>query len=201
MSGVRGLVVAAVLVLAGSSASLAGEPRPAFGKGTTVWSIEAGAGNQDNVERHARETDLDLVLAGVRVGLLPTEPLGTGALRVAVELGLEAIFQRYTDPVSASFQGLGAMGRFHFLGLGLGRVVPYFEMVGAAGATDLAVREIDSDFTFWVAGGVGVSLFVTEQTAVYVGYRLVHVSNGNTDSPNRGLEAHTGVIGVSFFQQ
>ena len=31
------------------------------------------------------------------------------------------------------------------------------------------------------------------------GYRLQHFSNGNTSRPNRGYNANTGVVGVSFF--
>ncbi len=48
-------------------------------------------------------------------------------------------------------------------------------------------------------GGAGLSYFVTDRAALYGGYRFQHVSNGNTDSPNRGFESHTGVAGVSFF--
>ena len=193
------LVVAALLIVTGPGPARAGDPIPTFRRGTTVWSVEGGGGRQDSVENLSDETGLTLWPGGVRVGLLPTEPLGTGALRGALELGLEALYQRYTGPVQASFGGLGVVGRLHLLGLG--RIVPYAEMIGAAGATDLEVREIDSNFTFWVAGGLGVALFVAERVAVYVGYRLVHISNGNTDTPNRGLEAHTGLIGVSFFQE
>jgi opacity protein-like surface antigen len=73
------------------------------------------------------------------------------------------------------------------------------EIAGAAGATDLKVSEIRSEFAFWVVGGVGASIFITDNTAIYAGYRLVHMSNGNTETPNRGFEAHTGLAGVSFF--
>jgi opacity protein-like surface antigen len=190
-----------MLIVAGMSPAMAGNPVPSLRTGTTVFSIEAGAGSQDNIGIETGETGLDLWLAGLRVGRLVTDAWGEGLLRGAVEIGLEAIFQRYTHPVSASFQGLAAVGRFHGLGLGRGRVVPYLEALAAAGGTDLEVREIDSAFTFWLAAGVGLSVFVTESTAVYAGYRLVHVSNGNTDNPNRGVEAHTGLLGVSFFLQ
>jgi opacity protein-like surface antigen len=70
-----------------------------------------------------------------------------------------------------------------------------------AGGTDLEIREIASDFTFLVWGGAGVSYFVTDRTALYGGYRFQHVSNGNTDRPNRGFESHTAVAGVSIFFQ
>ena len=65
-------------------------------------------------------------------------------------------------------RGLGASFRYHFLGLG--RVVPYVELFGAAGTTDLKVLEINSDFTFLVHGGAGLSVFVTDRVALYAPY-------------------------------
>jgi len=61
------------------------------------------------------------------------------------------------------------------------------------------VREIKSAFAFLLFGGVGASYFVTDHTALYVGYRIQHVSNGDTSKPNRGFESYTGVAGVSFY--
>jgi opacity protein-like surface antigen len=87
--------------------------------------------------------------------------------------------------------------RWHFLSLG--RFVPYLEGGAAAGGTDLEVREVESTFAFLLSFGAGASVFVTDRTAIYAGYRLVHVSNGGIESPNRGFEAHTGVVGVSYY--
>ena len=77
--------------------------------------------------------------------------------------------------------------------------MPYAELVGAVGGTDLRVREIASDFSFLVWAGVGASVFLTDSTAVYAGYRLEHDSNANSSRPNRGWEAHVGVVGVSYY--
>jgi len=168
-----------------------------FQKGTWVLSLEGGGGGEENFDVRNEETGFDLWYAGLRVSRLPFAPLGAGAVRGSLEIGLEPIYQRYTGVVSAFFAGLALVGRLHFLGLG--RVVPYVEVAGAIGGTDLNVREIESDFTFWLAAGAGASVFVTDRVALYAGYRLVHVSNGGTDDPNRGFEAHTGLAGVSFF--
>jgi opacity protein-like surface antigen len=115
----------------------------------------------------------------------------------SLEVGLEPLYQRYFDPVDAFFAGLGVAIRYNFLSLG--RFVPYVEVAGFAGGTDLKVFEIRSTFTFLLLGGAGASIFVTDHTAVYGGYRCQHVSNGNTERTNRGLESHTGVVGVSFY--
>jgi lipid A 3-O-deacylase len=133
----------------------------------------------------------------VRAGFVPWGAVGPGVLRGALEVGLEPFYQRYTDPVDAYFAGLALVGRYHFLSLG--RVVPYAELFAAAGGTNLRVVEIDSDFTFLLQGGLGLSVFVTDYVAVYGGYRFQHVSNGNTELPNRGFESHTGVAGVSWY--
>lgn len=167
-----------------------------FDKGTTVVSVEAGYGDQFDFFND-RITDLRFVNAGVRVGRLPFEPLGPGSLRGSLELGLEPFYQHFLDPVDAFFAGLAAVGRYHFLGAG--RLVPYVEVGGAAGGTDLDVHEQNSDFTFLLFGGPGLSYFLTDRTAVYAGYRLQHISNAYTDDPNRGVNSHSAVFGLSVF--
>lgn len=191
----------AVLLAVGLAVALAA-PAAAFEadqvlrRGTLVASVEGGGGAQSNL-RGETQTDLTLWYTAARLGLLPFGTTGEGPFRGAFEIGVGPIYQRYTEPVKAYYAGLAAVLRYHFVSLG--RLMPYVEAAGAAGGTSLRVREIDSDFAFWVAAGAGASFFVTERTAVYAGYRLVHVSNGKTDSPNTGLEAHTGMAGVSFY--
>jgi opacity protein-like surface antigen len=190
--------LAACVVLAAMSA-WAFDATQTFKQGSFVISPEAGYGEQFNMEDQRVFTGLELVNVGVRFGFLPFSPMGPGPLHGSLEVGLEPLYQRYLDPVEAFFAGLGATVRYHFLSLG--RFVPHAEAAAFAGGTDLRTREIDSDFTFLIWAGVGASFFVTDRTAIYGGYRYQHVSNGNTDQPNRGFESHTGVVGVSFFFQ
>jgi opacity protein-like surface antigen len=173
------------------------DPDARFAKGTWVASFEGGAGTVANIETKNHPSDIELWYVGARLSVLPFAPLALGPLRGALEIGLEPLYQRYTKPQNAFYAGLALMGRYHFLALG--RFVPYIEAAGAAGGTDLTIPEIDSAFAFWVAGGLGASFFVTDTVAVYAGYRIVHVSNGDTSRPNRGFEVSTGVAGVSFF--
>jgi hypothetical protein len=189
--------LATLLVLLTASGALAFDPTRTFRQGAFVISPEAGYGQQFNFEGKSAFTDLEFVNGGVRFGWLPFAPIGPGLLHGSFEVGVEPLYQRYLHPHSAYFAGLGLTGRYYFLSLG--RFVPYVEAAAFAGATDLRIREIDSDFTFLLWAGGGVSLFVADRTALYTGYRYQHVSNGNTDRPNRGFESHTGVVGVSFF--
>ncbi|MBI2218184.1 MAG: acyloxyacyl hydrolase [Candidatus Rokubacteria bacterium] len=197
----RTLVAVAVATAVGLAATAAPahafDAEQTFRKGAVVLSLEGGYHEQANIEGHRFQTGLEFWNAGARLSLLPFEPVGPGPLLGSLEVGLEPFYQRYVDPVDAFFAGLGAVARYHLLSFG--RVVPYIEVMGAAGGTDLEVREIDSTFTFLVHGGAGFSVFPTDRTALYAGYRFQHVSNGNVDSPNRGFESHGGVFGVSVF--
>jgi lipid A 3-O-deacylase len=197
---IRRLVVGLIAcIVLGAAPASAFDAAQTFKQGSFVIAPEAGYGEQANLEDKRVFTGLELVNVGVRFGFLPFNPTGPGPLYGSLEVGLEPLYQRYLDPVDAFFAGLGATFRYHFLSLG--RFVPYAEVAGFAGGTDLRTREIDSDFTFLLWAGVGASFFVTDRTAIYGGYRYQHVSNGNTDQPNRGFEAHTGVVGMSFFFQ
>ena len=190
-------IVTLLAVLVAVPAAHAYEARQTFVRGSVVVSPEAGYGRQFELEGKSGFTDLEFVNAGVRFGWLPFNPAGPGPLYGSVEVGLEPLYQRYVDPVDAFFAGLGLTFRYHFLGAG--RLVPFVDLAAFAGGTDLEIREIRSDFTFLLWGGAGLSYFVTDRAALYGGYRFQHVSNGNTERPNRGFEAHTGVLGVSFF--
>ena len=193
----RGIaVVTCLLVFAGPS--FAFDPADTFRKGAFAVSIEGGFGDQTNIERHRETTSIEFWNTGIRFSLLPFGiSLDGTPFKGALEVGLEPIYQHYTNPQDAHYIGLAAAVRYHFLTLG--RFVPYVDLMGAAGSTDLRTREIRSDFAFLLQGGAGLSLFVTDHTAFYGGYRFQHVSNGNTEQPNRGFEAHTGVFGVSVF--
>ena len=190
------LAALAVFLLAGSP-GWAFDARTTFARGTLVGSIEGGGGEDSSVEHHRTSTQIEFWNAGVRLSRLPFGAAGAGLLFGALEVGLEPFYQRYGAGLDAFYAGLAAVGRYHFLSVG--RFVPYVEVAGAAGGTDLNVREIDSDFAFLLFGGAGASVFVTDTTALYAGYRLQHVSNGGYQSPNRGFESHTGVIGLSTY--
>jgi hypothetical protein len=192
---IAGLV--ALLGVLAAPRAFAFESAKTFHKGALVLSPEVAYGNQFNLAGNWNFTDLEFVNGGVRLGWVPFDPAGPRPLYGSFEVGLEPLYQRYLDPNDAFFAGLGVTGRYHFLSLG--RFVPYAEAAAFAGGTNLRVSEIDSDFTFLLWAGAGVSFFVTDRTALYAGYRWTHVSNANTDRPNRGVEAHTGVAGMSFF--
>jgi opacity protein-like surface antigen len=190
------VVLVALAVLGTVHRADAFDADAAFAKGGYVLSLEGGYGEQFDAW-NTTITGLDAFNAGVRFGLLPWGATGSGPFKGALEIGLEPFYQRFFEPEKAFFAGLGAVARYHLLPLG--RFVPYIELGAAPGYTDLRVKEQDTNFVFLLFGGVGASYFVTERTALYAGYRLQHISNGGTASPNQGINSHTGVIGVSIF--
>ena len=193
----RAIIGALVALAATVAPAAAFDPDERFHKGALIFSIEGGYGEQNNFGDDF-ESGMKFWNTGVRLGLVPFSTLGSkGPLHGALEIGLEPFFQRYIEPTHAFFAGLAAVGRYHVLDFG--RVVPYIEVAGAAGRTDLKVAEIRSSFTFLLFGGVGMSVFVTDHAAVYAGWRYQHVSNANTSMPNRGFESHTAVVGFSYF--
>ena len=189
-------VIAVLAVLGTLDRGEAFDADAAFRNGGYVLSIEGGYGEQFDLG-NTTITGLDFFNAGIRLGFVPWGVIGSGPLKGAFEIGLEPFYQRFAEPEHFFFAGLGAVARYHFLPLG--RLVPYVELGAAPGATDLRVHEQRTDFVFLLFGGVGASYFVTERTALYAGYRLQHISNAGTDSPNQGINSHSGVIGLSIF--
>jgi len=193
------VVLGALLIVALQTAPAAAfDPEQTFHQGTFVLSLEGGGGAETQGPDEHGHTGLKLWYFGARASILPFRPILKGTpIYGSLETGLEPIYQRYDSPVTAYWAGLTAVARYHFLSLGI--FVPYLELGAGPGGTDLRVREIESDFAFLLFGGVGAQIFLNDSLALYGGYRLVHISNGNTSRPNRGFEAHTGVGGLSFY--
>jgi opacity protein-like surface antigen len=192
------VTAAVALLLAAAAPAWAFDAEQTFKKGTFVLSGEGAYGWQFDLEDKRSVTYLEFYDVGVRFSLLPFSPLGKDHFwHGALEVGFEPLYQKYTAPKPAFWAGLTSVLRYHFLALG--RVVPYAEVGAAAGGTDLEIPEIDSSLAFLLFAGVGTSVFVSDKTALYAGYRYQHVSNGNTSQPNRGFEAHVVVGGISFY--
>ena len=197
-SRLTAMVILLSVALLAPAAALAFDPEQTFAKGTLVLSVEASYGSQVDLEDNRDFSAIEFWDAGVRLGLLPFETVGKGSpFYGALEVGLEPLIQHYLTPQRRFWAGLSAVARYHFLALG--RVVPYLEVAGAAGGTDLSLPEIRSEFAFLVFGGGGASVFFDDKAAAYAGYRWQHVSNGNTSRPNRGFESNVAVLGLSLF--
>lgn len=128
-----------------------------------------------------------------------TDPVGDGWYRGQVSVGAEMVYIQFREPVLT--HGIGFTPKIKYTFVALDRVRPYAEFAGGPFWTDLGGRipEESSEFNFILTAGVGVSFFLTPQTAFNVGYRFHHISNAGTRYPNLGLNSSLPFGGFSFY--
>jgi lipid A 3-O-deacylase len=190
-----GLELALVGILPGTGR--AEDPAAVFARGTKILGIQGGGGVQNTIAVDTTITDVSFLNLTPRASFVPWDRFGRGWLRGAVEVGLEGWFQYYLNPDGAAAAGLKAAARYHLLEFG--RMVPYLELTAGVGGTSLTVREIRSSIIFVLEAGAGISYLVSDRVAVTAGYRFHHLSNADIESPNRGINANTAILGMSFF--
>lgn len=141
---------------------------------------------------------LEFTLVRPRWGLFLTDRIGQGLLEGHLELLVEPAFLLSTTPTRRTGFELSVLFRYHFatgsrwvpfLSLGTGIIEENFEVPGRPSA----------GFNFTPQGGPGVSYFLDRNVAVSLEWRLYHVSNANTDTPNVGLNISFLLLGLSVF--
>ena len=126
-----------------------------------------------------------------------TDPIGDGWWRGSVALGVEAALLGITEPTSA--YGLGVTPKLIYRLASFGSLKPYVEGGGGPLWTnfDGRILEQGSDFNFLVWGGAGATYDLTAQWALNAGVRFGHISNADTDTPNRGLNYLLPFVGIA----
>jgi len=79
------------------------------------------------------------------------------------------------------------------------RIAPYIEGGFGIIYTTQHTREQSTQYNFLSQVGVGLQFFLNEKYALTGGYRYRHMSNAGIDSPNRGIDHHFVLLGVSYF--
>ena len=79
------------------------------------------------------------------------------------------------------------------------RLSPY--IMGGVGPHYISVVTKDqaNGFIFADTIGAGFYYFITENSAINLGYRFRHMSNAGLADPNSGIDTHSGTIGYSLF--
>jgi lipid A 3-O-deacylase len=126
-----------------------------------------------------------------------THPIDNEWWSGSIALGVEAALLGITQPTSA--YGVGVTPKLNYTFTSFGSLKPYFEGGGGPLWTnfDGRIPEQGSDFNFLVWGGGGANYDLTERWILNVGVRFSHISNGGTESPNRGLNYLLPFAGVS----
>ena len=79
------------------------------------------------------------------------------------------------------------------------RIAPYIEGGFGIIYTTQHTREQSTQYNFLSQVGVGLQFFLNEKFALTGGYRFRHLSNAGIDHPNRGINHHFALLGVSYF--
>jgi len=115
----------------------------------------------------------------------------------SVALGVEAAFLGIAEPTSV--YGVGVTPKVVYTFTSFGPLKPYIEGGGGPLWTnfDGRIPEQGSDFNFLVWGGAGATYDLTSRWALNAGVRFSHISNADTDSPNRGVNYLLPFIGIA----
>ncbi len=131
-------------------------------------------------------------------GYILTDEVGARWARGNLELLAEPTFIHLKGrDESATVVGVAALGRW-ILATGPW-IRPYLEAGVGVLAGEAKLRHTNCDVNFVLQGGPGVLVFVSDATAVTVGYRLHHISNAEMCSKNVGLNSSLFILGVSYF--
>lgn len=134
-----------------------------------------------------------------RIGIVLTDPLGSGWYQGNVELLVEPVYARFTKPFAADGAGASFVVKYNFLSFG--RWMPFWDAGAGIFWTNLAPRipEQSTQFEFGLETGPGVQYFVTDRITWTMGVRLHHISNANLGERNTGINGVLPYVGVSFF--
>mgnify|MGYP001609353651 CR=1 FL=1 len=134
-----------------------------------------------------------------RIGIVLTDPLGSGWYQGNVELLVEPVYARFTKPFAADGAGGSFVVKYNFLSFG--RWMPFWDAGAGIFWTNLAPRisEQSTQFEFGLETGPGAQYFVTDRISWTMGVRLHHISNANLGERNTGINGVLPYVGISFF--
>jgi len=134
-----------------------------------------------------------------RVGIVLTDPLGKSWWQGNLELLVEPVFARFTQPFAAEAAGGSFVLKYNFLSFG--RWMPFWDAGAGMIWTNLAPRipEQSTQFEFVLETGPGVHYFVTDRITWTMGVRYHHISNADLGERNTGIGGVLPYVGISFF--
>lgn len=175
------------------------DARDRMTKGTIEVGLATGFAQATTALGNASSANRSAVFVMPRVGVVLTDPLGTGRWQGNVEFLVQPVFARFTQPFAAEAAGGSFILKYNFLGFG--RWMPFWDAGAGMIWTNLAPRisEQSTQFEFVLETGPGVQYFVTDRLTWTMGARLHHISNGGLGDRNTGINAVLPYIGLSWF--
>ena len=77
-------------------------------------------------------------------------------------------------------------------------IAPYLEVGLGYVYTTQHVHEQGSQSNFITQPGIGAQFYIGEHYALTAGYRYRHLSNAGMATPNRGVDFHFGLVGLTY---
>ena len=193
----RSILAATLLAWILAAPAAAGEPW--LGAGIKEFAAAGGFSSSHDISGTA--TGITAMHILPHYGWFVTNPGGPRWvprwLHGSLELIAEPTYLKINRDESTNFVGPTAVARWVF-GVG-GRIRPYVEAGVGALVGESGTIQTNCDLNFSLQVGTGVLLFWSERSAVTVGYRLHHLSNGNLCEGNRGLNSALFILGISSF--
>ncbi len=182
------------MVIAGSE-----DARHVAKRGTMEVGMAAGFWQATTLLGNGRSQNRSAAMVLPRLGFVVTDPLGAGWWRGNVEVLVEPLLARFTQPFAAEAAGGSFVLKYNFLSFG--RWMPFWDAGAGMIWTNLAPRipEQSTQFEFVLETGPGVHYFMTDTVTFTMGVRLHHISNGGLGDRNTGINAVLPYVGISMF--
>lgn len=168
-------------------------------RGTMEVGVAAGFWQATTLLGNGRSENRSAALVLPRLGFVVTDPIGAGWWRGNVEVFVEPLFARFTQPFAAEAAGGSLVLKYNFLAFG--RWMPFWDAGAGMIWTNLAprIQEQSTQFEFVLETGPGVHYFMTDTVTLTMGVRLHHISNGGLGERNTGINAILPYVGISVF--
>ena len=175
------------------------EARNVLTKGTVELGGTLGYAQGTTAVGNGPSANRSAVFMMPRLGVVLTDPLGSGWWQGNVEFLVQPLFARFTQPFAAEAAGGSVLLKYNFLSFG--RWVPFWDVGAGIIWTNLAPRipEQSTQYEFVLETGPGVHYFMTDRIALTMGVRLHHISNANLGDRNTGINTVLPYVGISFF--
>ncbi len=167
-----------------------------FRKGTLHAGISFGGGPGTPLD-HAQLRH-DAVEGALDFGWVFSDvKAGATAFRGNFELLGELFGGFQTHPRTRHFVGLTPILRYDFATGS--RWVPFVNAGAGLTETDIGGTDLAGEFQFNLQAGAGTHFFVSEDLALTVQCRFLHVSNAHIEEPDRGSNTLMVLLGLTWF--
>ena len=175
------------------------DARDVVKRGTMEVGVAAGFWQATTLLGNGRSENRSAAFVLPRLGMVVTDPVGAGWWRGNVEVLVEPLFARFTQPFAAEAAGGSFILKYNFLSFG--RWMPFWDAGAGMIWTNLAprIQEQSTQFEFVLETGPGVQYFMTDTMTLTMGVRLHHISNGGLGDRNTGINAVLPYVGISVF--